>query len=244
MLTKVCKNREKLLDLAVILFFLAQSVNGYFIQTTSGRLCDVISFGGVVASFAFVLLIFNKSIDWLLCALALMFTVVADWNLVMLAPMRELPAMYAFSVVQILYFIRIYNAHKKAPDDVGRGVNISRVHIAVRAMLVAAAMVACAVALGDGADLLSMIAMFYYANLVCNAIFACVEFRTMPAFAIGLVCFVFCDLFVGLGMLDQYVVIERGSLVYRLTHTDLNMAWVFYVPSYTLIAISARKRKI
>lgn len=243
MLTKVGKNNQKLLKAAFVIFFLIQSVNGYFIQTTTGKLCDVLSFGGVVLAFLFALMLSDGSLDWLLCTLGLFFTVIADWNLVILIPMRQLPAMYAFSVVQILYFIRIFRTHEKAPGGIASGVNIRGVHIAVRLAMVALALIVCKAVLGDSADILSMISLFYYANLLCNVIFSFAEFRKMPCFAIGLLCFAFCDLFVGLGMLDEYLPVEYGSLVYKLTHTDLNMAWVFYVPSYTLIAISAHRRK-
>ena len=241
MLTKVDKNREKALNFAIVIFFLIQSVNGYFIQMTIGRICDIISFGGVVLAFLFALALFNKSIDWLLCALGLFFTVIADWNLVILNPMRQMPAMYAFSLVQIFYFLRIYRVHKKTPDGVGRRrKSLRRIHITVRVLAITVALLICRILLGEGADALSMIAMFYYANLLCNVLFSFVEFRKMPCFAIGLLCFALCDLFVGLGMIDQYITVEYGSLIYKLTHTDLNMAWVFYVPSYTLIAISAK----
>ena len=233
MLTKVDKNGNTKLKIALVIFFLIQLVNGYFIQISSGKLCDVISFGGVVFAFLFALMLFDKSVDWLLCTLGLFFTVIADWNLVILIPMRQLPAMYAFNAVQILYFIRIFRTH--APDG-----KIKRVHIAVRVVMASVALAACAAVLGEKTDLLSMISLFYYANLLCNVVFSFVEFRKMPLFAIGLLCFAFCDLFVGLGMIEEYMTVSRDSLVYKLTHTDLNMAWVFYVPSYTLIAMSAR----
>ena len=242
MLTKVDKNSQKTLDLAIVIFFLTQSINGYFIQTTTGKLCDVLSFGGVLFAFLFALALCGGTLDWLLCALGLFFTVIADWNLVILIPMRQLPAMYAFSVVQILYFVRIFRTHGMTSGGVGGACKIKRIHIFIRLVMVAIALIVCVAVLGESVDALSMISLFYYANLLCNVVFSFVEIRKMSTFAIGLLCFALCDLFVGLGMLGEYMTVEYGSLVYRLTHTDLNMAWVFYVPSYTLIAISARSK--
>ena len=241
MLTKVCKNRKKVLIVAAIIYALIQSINGFFIQLASGMLWSVLCFGGVVFAFLFSLILFNKSYDWLFCALGLFFTVIADWFLVVLEPIMELPAMFAFNVVQIMYFIRIFRTHgKTACKNLPMG-KIAVVHIAVRLAMVVAALVICAVLLGDDVDLLSMISLFYYANLLCNVAFSFVEFRKNPCFAIGLLCFALCDLFVGLGMIEAYFTVLPGSLIYTLTYTELNLMWIFYVPSYTLISISAGK---
>ena len=45
---------------------------------------------------------------------------------------------------------------------------------------VVTALIACAAVLGDDVDLLSMISLFYYANLLCNVVFSFVEFRKNP----------------------------------------------------------------
>ena len=239
MLTKAYKNREKILVIAMIIFFIIQSVNGYFIQMSDGITWSVLCFGGVVLAFLFALVLFSRSYDWLFCALGLLFTVVADWFLVVLEPVRELPAMFAFNVVQIMYFIRIFRVHDKERDKASGLSRIEIIHISVRAVMAAAALVICAAVLGDGVDLLSMISLFYYANLLCNVVFSFVEFKKNPCFAIGLLCFALCDLFVGLGMIEEYFTVLPGSPLYNLTHTELNLMWVFYVPSYTLISISA-----
>ncbi len=85
--------------------------------------------------------------------------------------------------------------------------------------------------------------MLYYANLLTNIVFAFRNFKTAPTFAIGLLLFAFCDLLVGFTMLDLYLPVTESSIVYKLTHCDLNLIWVFYVPSQTLIALSSRTAK-
>ena len=69
MLTKVYKKREKVLVIAIIIYALIQSINGYFIQLASGIVWSTLCFGGVVLAFLFSLILFNKSCDWLFCAL-------------------------------------------------------------------------------------------------------------------------------------------------------------------------------
>ena len=241
MLTKVYKKREKMLIIATIIFFVAQLVNGLFIQMSSGALWSALCFGGVTSAFLFSLVLFNKSYDWLFCAFGLFFTVVADWFLVVLDPIMELPAMFVFNVVQIMYFIRIFRTHEKAHNKTLPIGKIGIAHISVRLIAVVTALIACAAVLGDDVDLLSMISLFYYANLLCNVVFSFVEFRKNPCFAIGLLCFALCDLFVGIGMVEEYFTVLPGSLIYELTYTELNLMWIFYVPSYTLISISAGK---
>jgi len=72
--------------------------------------------------------------------------------------------------------------------------------------------------------LLVVLVAVYIANLCTNLIFALVKFRTHHIFAVALVLFLLCDVFVGLMFLGH--------------NFSTNWAWVFYIPSQTLIAIS------
>ena len=59
-------------------------------------------------------------------------------------------------------------------------------------------------------------------------------------FAVGLLCFIGCDLLVGLGYAQGvYFDLPVGSFLYNVTHTDFNLIWTFYIPSQTLISLTS-----
>ena len=69
--------------------------------------------------------------------------------------------------------------------------------------------------------------------------------RKMLVFAIGLAFFALCDASVGLStMAELYIKVSEGSVLYSIIHPGFNLAWVFYVPSQALIAISLATSKL
>jgi hypothetical protein len=160
----------------------------------------------------------------------------ADWFLVVTKPMEQLTAMIFFSVTQICYFLRLYisedNAKKRA------------LHCIIRASLVAIALALTFIVLKDKTDALSLVSLFYYANLIMNIIAAFAQFKKFPILAIGLLLFLMCDTFIGLDvMAKSYIPIQDGSFLHSVLHSGLNIGWIFYVPSQALIAISLLKIK-
>ena len=64
-------------------------------------------------------------------------------------------------------------------------------------------------------------------------------------FPIGLLFFVCCDFFVGLSVLaTDFLILEEGSILYSLNNIGVNMAWVFYVPAQTLLALSVNEKRL
>ena len=116
------------------------------------------------------------------------------------------------------------------------------VHICVR---IAAILLLVAIAfaiLGGKPDAVSIISMIYFANLATNIAFAFVHHDRYLIFAIGLLSFALCDIFVGLGVLvNDYLRLGRDNFLWQMTHSGFNFIWFFYVPSQTLISISTNK---
>ena len=80
--------------------------------------------------------------------------------------------------------------------------------------------------------------------LITNIIFAFMLRPARPVFAIGLLLFLGCDTFVGLGMIEAYLPVNEGSLLYLLAHPPINMAWLFYTPSQTLLGLSLLGKRL
>ena len=150
--------------------------------------------------------------------------------------MLQLPAMIFFSITQICYFLRLYlnqaNSHNK------------RLHLIFRALSIVVALTLTIIVLKDKTDALSLVSLFYYANLIFNIIIAFAQFKKCPVLAIGLLLFLMCDTVIGLNiMANSYISDAKDSLIYRILNPGFNLAWIFYVPSQTLIAISLLKKK-
>ena len=190
-------------------------------------------FASIALSCAFAPIAFSKTKDYLLIQLGLVFTVIADVFLVLCDPIIQLPAMLSFSVTQICYFLKLYFETKSKTEKY--------VHISLRAVATIAVIIAAIAVLKEKTDALSIVSMFYYANLIVNAVFAFVHFRKSPAFAIGLLLFILCDTAVGFKeMANGYL---SGGIIDVVNNVlaGANWAWIFYVPSQALISFSLIK---
>jgi hypothetical protein len=100
------------------------------------------------------------------------------------------------------------------------------------------------IVLGNSADALAIVSLIYYANLLASMIFAPREKSGGKLLCMGLVFFALCDINVGLVVLhDLYGGFEEGSFLYLLTHSGVDLAWIFYIPSQTIIPLTLLVRE-
>ena len=217
------------------MFVIAETLLAVLIHFVSGSAERIICFSTVLIACLFSLLFSRKNICGILTLLGLIFTVCADVFLVLMTDGDKLFAMYFFAFVQLFYFLRVMIEHT--------GGKIRKVHLTVRIELLFLSLILTCAVLGDGVDKLSVVSMLYFTNLLVNIVFSFFNFKRAPMLAIGLLLFAFCDIFVGFSMLDLYIPISESSIIYKLSHTGINLIWLFYVPSQTLIALSSRYTK-
>ena len=163
--------------------------------------------------------------DGLLMKAALGFTLLADLFLLVLD--RWYPAGVAcFCVVQLLYLTRMAGLRRGwlALRLVVRGV------VAVAALLVVWRLGAL--------DALTALSVFYFSQLVCNALESLPLGTPYRGFALGLFLFVGCDLCVGLQNLSAWFPAAGGPLV---DFARVGM-WLFYLPSQVLISLSVKRK--
>ncbi len=93
--------------------------------------------------------------------------------------------------------------------------------------------------LKDNTDALAIISVLYYANLIINMVMAFARIKKFPLLGIGFVLFILCDTVIGLQVASGgYLPIGENSLLYKILFMDLNLAWMFYLPSQVLIALT------
>lgn len=204
-------------------FLLIESVLYYLILTTGGDALVVTSFLSIVVCFLFSLL---GSDPWIKGALAC--TMGADFFLVVCSPVQRTWGMVFFLGAQLLYAVRLQRGG-------------AQYWLWIRGAAVVLAEIVALLVLLRGVDLLAVISMCYYANLIVSIFHAFSMFRKLPLFSVALVLFLLCDTVIGLQVAaGTYLQIPEGSLLYRVIFMDGNLAWAFYLPSQVLIALSGR----
>lgn len=179
----------------------------------------------LVALFALVTLWGER--DGHIIRLGIGFTLVADYFLV-IAANSELEGVISFIAVQACYFA--YTLVRETRTKV-RYVNI-----ASRIFIVVGLTITAFLVLGEDTDALAIASVIYYGNLVANAVFAFLLGKRDRIFAIGLVLFGMCDIWIGLEVLfSSYLDSNLMDFVYN---ANCNLPWVFYQPSQTLIALN------
>ena len=223
--------KHKSTRLAVILAFcFAELTLGVLVQVTVGNTLIWVSYATVLLACAFVALCFEPTPRWALTQAALLCTVCADYFLVLRGAEQQFLAMLFFSITQLAYAARLFVEDKKPTRRI--------VHLAARvgfSLLIIAVTLAV---LGGGADRVALISMFYFANLTLNVVFAFLQGKKMRLFAIGLALFLCCDVFIGLSLIEGWLPLTKGGILYALAHPGFNAAWVFYVPSQALLSLS------
>lgn len=206
------------------LFLAAELILYVLLLTTGGDLAIYSSFGAIMLCFLYGL--FSEKPG--LLKLGLLFTVFADFCLVICSPRQQLWGMVFFLVVQSLYACYLHTKKK------------SGVMLLVRLLLIAAVEAAALLVLKNNADLLALISVCYYVLLVTNMIHAFLSKDLHLGIAFCL--FMLCDTVIGLQEASTgYLPIGENTLLYKLLFVDFNLAWVFYLPSQVLIALKTKK---
>ena len=210
-------------------FLGVQLVLYYFILTAGGSLLVITSYTAILLCFAFAALNAEERNLRILGGLAC--TAVADFFLVVCSPMRQLPGMVAFLGTQSFYAMYLHRQNKASKL------------LYLRLGLSALGAVITLAVLGSKTDPLAMVSVIYYVNLIVNIAMAFLRFKENKILSIALVLFLLCDTVIGLqAAAGAYLPIGETSLLYRLIFVPFNLAWLFYLPSQVLIALSSKKK--
>lgn len=210
--------------ICTIVFLILEGILYYYILTSGGDMLVNSSFSSIVLCFVYALIMLGKP----LLVTGLAFTVGADYFLVTYTPSWQLPGMACFLVVQFLYALFLHRQGFKWG------------YLAVRLCLMALITAIALIVLKENADPLAIISVLYYANLVMNTVMAFAKFKRFPLLAVGFVLFILCDTVIGLQVASGgYLPISETSLLYKILFMDLNLAWLFYLPSQVLIALTS-----
>ena len=220
--------KYKKINITFIFLFL-ELILGILVQTTSGILNTIVSYLAIILVFLYSLMIYLKTKSSFYITIGLLFTLFADFFLVVLNPIKQLPAMICFNVTQIMYFIKILKDQNKKEQII---------HLVIRCTICLISIILTILVLKEKTDLLSIVSIIYYANLITNIIFSFIKENKNLLFSIGLILFACCDAIIGLSVLSDTYLNINNAFINFLLHPGFNLAWLFYVPSQTLLALS------
>ena len=183
-----------------------------------------LKYGGILLCFLWSLGRAGN-LDSRLTQAALAFTLLADLFLLVLNRWYG-AGVASFCVVQCLYLARIHRADCRSLT----------LRLLLRGSLTGTLLIIAGAL--DGLTPLTALTLFYFSQLLANAISALSLGRTGRGFALGLFLFVGCDLCVGVHNLSS--VLPGAQIAPLLPFAQVGM-WLFYLPSQVLISLSTGK---
>ena len=208
-----------------IIFLLIQAILYVLILAVPAAPLAACCYLSILVCFLFALLMHRPGTKLFLVGLAC--TLAADYFLVVMDPIQRLWGMIFFLCAQLLYGLAL---HRQKPI---KGLGYLRIGLSILAIVLPIAI------LGKNSDLLAVISVCYYANLIVNIIAAFSQREISKLLPLGFLLFLLCDTVIGLQVASSgYLSIPETSWLYRLIFSRINMAWLFYLPSQVLIVLS------
>lgn len=215
--------------LFAVLFLLIELPLYHMILTTGGDILVYSSFFSIVVCFVYGLIWAGKEP---LTVAGLACTVAADLFLVVCDPIQRTWGMVFFLMAQSLYAVRLHR------------VIASRVFLGLRVGILCLGAAVAWILLGEKTDLLAILSILYYANLILNIFAAFSRFKTEKLVAVGFLLLILCDTVIGLQVAcGAYLPISEGSVIYKIIFMDFHLSWFFYLPSQVLLALSVGLKK-
>lgn len=200
-----------------ILFIITESVLYllFLFLDLQGVSSTWIKYAGILLAVCFSFWCASRPEDYL-TALALFFTAAADYFLLVLNRHYK-TGVLIFCLVQFLYCLRLSLPGSSCSK---REVGL-RIALPVLVVLLLAGL--------DQANLLNILAAFYFCNLVINAAKSRIRCG-WNRFTLGLILFICCDICVGL-----FNLLSPACALFPFAALAM---WAFYLPSQVLLALS------
>ena len=201
-----------------------------------------IKFTSIILCFLMTFLLYARRVvtkDIVILRGALLFTVISDLYILILD--LYFLGLITFSIVQLLYFIRLHEWRKQ------QGRNTLPFIFLLRNLFVTLVITGILIKLGISLDELMLISIFYFVSIFFNTVDAIhIQYSTpkkqYTLYAIGMVLFLLCDINVGLFNLSDFIHIEE--LWFNKLYAFASIAmWMFYLPAQVMISLSGISRE-
>ena len=217
----------------VAIFLLAEICFTVLSQILTGQTLEIVEYVSISLCLALALIFVTRNRFNCIICVGLAFTLCADACLVFCKPIQQTYGMVFFSLAQLTYAVYLM---------IGFSKKTNLIMWIIRLLGSYATLIVTSVVLKDNFDFLSAISMFYIFNLAFNLVLAYVHFKKYGLLALGFTFFIFCDILIGLGSANGVYITIASQTIRDLVAS--NIAWAFYIPSQTLIALTATFSKL
>jgi uncharacterized membrane protein YhhN len=164
---------------------------------------------------------------------ALLFTLIADYFLVLKDAERKTLAMIFFLIAQMAYAMKTLRFDTSKKEKM--------LHAVLRLSLSIIGAAATLLVLGEACEMLFVISVIYYVNLLISMVISFLHSRSKEALVtgIGLLCFALCDVSIGFDFLVDIFSLTEGNFIFDFIAKAPSFVHIFYPPSQTILAISA-----
>ena len=164
---------------------------------------------------------------------ALLFTLFADYFLILKDGERKTLAMVFFLIAQIAYAMKTLRFASSEKER--------KLHTVLRLSLSIIGAAVTLLVLGKDCEALFVISVVYYINLTVSMVISFIHSRSGEALitGIGLLLFALCDISIGFYFLIDIFSLGAGSFIYDFITSVPSFVYIFYPPSQAVLAISA-----
>lgn len=232
---------KKLTYKQIVLFaFIALQLVLYFVLNFAKlNNSHYLSYGIVCLCLVFAIVYIFLDCHSYFAILAFIFTLIADYFLVLKGGEHKTLAMCFFMCAQIMYGAIVY---LYAPYPKERIAQIlTRIIISIIAIILAF------IILKDKVQTLFIISVVYYFNMLISIVFAFYHFKkdlAIKLLAIGLVLFSLCDISIGLTFLVDIFSLGQNNIICKILNLPINYVNIFYPISQIVIACSVMIKKL
>lgn len=175
--------------------------------------------------------ILHASKKEILLVLAMLCTLAADYFLVAIPEMKRMEGMICFLGTKLFISLYLLMGAKKEKR---------KMHLTVRAVATLVIVIITFAVLLESADALAIVSVIYYVNLIISMVLAPSSKPGGILLCIGLLLFALCDINVGLTVLNDLYGggISEIPLLHKILYSGIDLAWIFYLPSQTVIPLT------
>jgi uncharacterized membrane protein YhhN len=218
--------------LTVLFILIAQAIYIAFLFFEDSVPVAKVEYAGIIICLLFSLLLYKNQKDTWLVRIALLFTVISDWFLV-IRGQDYFFAMITFTIAQLIYALRLW----QNDGSIYRNMTHIFARILFLVILIFGVRIFLEIMKLDF-DRLLFLAVIYFSLLVMNVLISFIQIRKNILFPIGMMLFLCCDVLVGLSNIQNYLTISESSFLQGIINCPIDLIWVFYFPSQVLLVLS------
>ena len=230
---------KKVKQILLLAFIIVQTLAYLFLNFAKLDKLHYLSYGIVCLCLVFVILFASKNLNSTFMILAFIFTLIADYFLVLRGGKNKTLAMCFFMLAQIFYACVVYFLAFYPKERL--------LQLGTRIIVTIVSIIVASIILKDRVEPLYIISVAYYFNMLISIAFSLIHFKeglSVKLFAIGLILFSLCDISIGLTVVVDIFNLTESNFICKILNLPINYVNLFYPISQIVIACSFMEKDL